>query len=180
MDIQRGMLVLTAAAIAAGLCACQGAGGTFGAFGGSPEGIPVVFESIEGPPAPVKAAFAAELASAAASRKIDLAGADGEARYRLRGYLTTETSADGETSLAFVWDVFDAEKRRAKRLTGSSPIKAAAADRWSGLDKAALAKLAAESADEIAGFLSQSRSEAPTMTASASPTGQPALGFAAP
>jgi hypothetical protein len=128
----------------------------------------------------VKAAFAAELASAAASRKIDLAGADGEARYRLRGYLTTETSADGETSLAFVWDVFDAEKRRAKRLTGSSPIKAAAADRWSGLDKATLAKLAAESADEIAGFLSQSRSEAPTMTASASPTGQPALGFAAP
>lgn len=92
-------------------------------LGGSPEGVPVALESIDGAPAPVRSALANELA-AASERKAELVGSSAEARYRVRGYLSTET-ADGETKVAYVWDVFDAQNRRAKRLAGSSPARIA-------------------------------------------------------
>jgi len=74
--------------------------------------------------------------------------------------------------VAYVWDVFDSQKRRAKRLEGSSPVPAASI---STLDKQALAKLAQASMDEIADFLSAAKSEqpaaseAPIQTARAQP-----------
>ena len=142
------------AAMAVALGACQGTGAS---FSGSPAGVPIKVESIEGAPAPVKTAFASALAAAASDRQVELVSAATEARYRVRGYLTTEATEDGATTLAYVWDVFDDSKRRTRRLTGSSPIRSVAGrNSWSGLDKAALAKLAAESMDEIAGFLSGS------------------------
>ena len=143
---------LAAIGLMAALGACQTS------FSASPEGIPVALESIDGAPAPIRTALADELANAATDRKVDLVGASAEARYRVRGYLSTSTE-DGETKVAYVWDVFDAQKRRAKRLEGSSPAPAASI---SALDKAALAKLAQASMDEIAAFLSASKSEAPS------------------
>jgi hypothetical protein len=124
--------------------------------GGSPAGIPVKVESIDGVPAPVKTAFASALLAAASDRQVDLVGSAKQARYRVRGYLSTEAAEDGSTALAYVWDVFDDSKHRARRLAGSSPIPTAPGkSSWSGLDKTALAKLAAQSMDEIAGFLSE-------------------------
>lgn len=148
--------IRAAAAGTLALCAagCQsGGGGGLFVASGSPAGKPIAVESIEGVPAPVKTALTDELASAATSRKVELVGTSAEARYRVRGYLSTETTADGGSQLAFVWDVFDAQKRRTKRVTGTSPIQAASLD---GLDKEALRKLAAESMDGLATFLSAS------------------------
>jgi hypothetical protein len=141
---------LAAIGLMAALGACQSS------FSGSPEGIPVALESIDGAPAPIRTALADELATAATSRKVDLVGASAEARYRVRGYLSTSTE-DGETKVAYVWDVFDAQKRRAKRLEGSSPAPASLSD----LDKDALARLAQASMSEIAEFLSAAKSEPP-------------------
>ncbi|WP_112662699.1 hypothetical protein [Microvirga flavescens] len=146
-----------------GLGACQSNGAS---LTGSPEGVPIVLESIEGAPAPVQTAFVGELNSAASDRKVEFVGTSTQARYRVRGYLSTETH-DGQTSVAYVWDVFDAEKRRAKRLTGSSPLKSATGNPWTALDKATLAKLANASMDEIAEFLSAAKAEAPFQTAEA-------------
>ena len=141
-----------AGAFALLLAGCQ-SGGVSGLFagGGSPAGKPISVESIEGVPADVKTALSDELVFAAASRRVELVGANGEARYRIRGYLSTEQTADGQTQLAFVWDVFDAQKRRAKRVAGASPMRGVAGD---GLDKEALRRLAAESMDGLASFLS--------------------------
>ena len=105
---------LVIAALTLSLGACQTS------FSGSPEGVPVALESIDGAPGPVRSALADELATAASERKVELVGSSAEARYRVRGYLSTET-ADGETKVAYVWDVFDARNKRAKRLSGSSP-----------------------------------------------------------
>jgi hypothetical protein len=165
--------LLAASLLLIGLAACQESG-TFTAQRGSPAGIPVALESIDGVPATTRNALTSELTAAASSRQVDLAGASSAARYRVRGYVSKETTAEGGTALAFVWDVYDAEKRRAKRLTGSSPI---AGSDPAGLDKETLAKLAAMSMDEIAEFLAESKS-APTVTADASGAG-PGLGFAA-
>ena len=148
------------------LGACQsGGGGSFASLGGSPAGVPIALEVVDGPPAPVRTALTAELVAAASKRQVEIAGVSGPARYSVRGYLSTETDAQGSTALAYVWDVFDADKRRAKRLTGSKPIRAAGRDPWSGLDKDTLAKLAAESMDEIAVFLSESKRAGATVTA---------------
>jgi hypothetical protein len=161
---------LAAPAVLIGLAACQET-----AVRGSPAGIPVALESIDGIPATTKTALTSELSAAASSRQVELAGASSTARYRVRGYLSKETTTEG-TSLAFVWDVYDAEKRRAKRLTGSSPMRSSSDP--AGLDKETLAKLAAMSMDEIAEFLAESKS-GPTVTADASGGGS-LLGFLAP
>jgi hypothetical protein len=150
-----------AAAAALALCAagCQsGGGGGLFAASGSPAGKPIAVESIEGVPATVKTALSDELASAATSRRVELVGSSAEARYRVRGYLSTETTADGGSRLAFVWDVFDAHKRRTNRVTGTSPMQAASLE---DLDKEALRKLAAESMDGLATFLSASAAAPP-------------------
>src|SRR5215203_3155086 len=123
-----GRSLSLAAVAACGLAACQTAGG-------SPAGKPIAFESIEGAPAAVRTALAGELASAAFARQVEIVGNGNPARYRVRGYLTAEPTADGGTALA-------------------APIKAASRKNpWDGLDKEALARLAARSMDEIATFL---------------------------
>jgi hypothetical protein len=173
---RHALLVAATMVAGVGLAGCQGAAGSLA--GGSPDGMPIAIESIEGPPATVSTALASELAAAASDRRVDLADTPASARYRVRGYLSTETGPAGETTLAVVWDVFDAEKRRAKRLTGSRPLPSGASDPWSDLDRATLAKLAAESMDEIAVFLSEAKSNGPTLTADASAAPAGALGFA--
>jgi hypothetical protein len=142
------------------LGACQGS------LTGSPEGVPVALESIDGAPAPVRTALIGELATAASDRKVELVGSSAEARYRVRGYLSTETS-DGVTTVAYVWDVFDAQKRRAKRLAGSSPVRVPSGS-ISSLDKETLAKLAQSSMDEIAEFLTAAKAGTAFQTAEAS------------
>src|SRR3954469_8004540 len=91
------------ALVAWGMAACQSGGGSLFGGAGSPAGQPIALESIEGAPAAVRTALNGELASAASMRKVELVGNVGEARYRVRGYLTTERTADGGTALAFVW-----------------------------------------------------------------------------
>jgi len=138
-------------AMTTALGACQGS-----LMGGSPEGVPVSVESIDGAPAPVQTALLGELATAASERKVELVGSSAEARYRVRGYLSTAME-DGETKVSYVWDVFDAQKRRAKRLDGSRSVTLASGS-ISAIDKETLAKLAQASMDEIAEFLSTSKS----------------------
>jgi hypothetical protein len=144
-----------------GLAACQSAG----TAGGSPAGVPIAVDIIDGPPAPVRTALAGELVAAANAREVEIVGTGAAPRYRVRGYLSTQTGDGGGTSLAYVWDVFDVQKRRATRLSGSSPLERGSASSWTGLDRAALARLAAQSMDEIAGFLSEAKA---TTTADAS------------
>lgn len=128
----------------------------------SPAGQTLAFEGIEGPPPAIRSELLAELASAASSRSVDVTGSALAARYRVKGYLKTETTEDGGTALAFVWDVFDASKRRAKRVAGLSPIRASGAEAWQDLNREALRRLAGRSMDEIAAFLaSRNDPEAP-------------------
>jgi hypothetical protein len=153
----KGWERLAAAAMMISLGACQGS------VSGSPEGVPVALESIDGAPAKVQTALIGELTTAASDRKVELVGSSAQARYRMRGYISTETN-EGETKVAYVWDVFDAQKRRAKRLAGSSPVSIGSSS-ISSIDKETLAKLAAASMDEIAEFLAASKSESSFQTA---------------
>ena len=157
MALQKGLIL---AALGAGLAGCQTGGSmSFASLTSPDRGMPLTVESIDGPPAPVQTAIVDELASAAARNNVDLVTDGSPVRYRVRGYLTPDTSAPGKPALAYVWDVFDAQKRRATRVSGSSSLKVSRKDPWEGLDKEALAKLAADSMAEIASFLSDARTD---------------------
>ena len=129
----------------------------------------------------MRSALTQELVAAASARQVELAGSEAPARYCVRGYLSTETDPEGGVALAYVWDVFDAEKRRATRLAGSSPIRTASVDPWSALDQDTLAQFAGRSMDEIAVFLSEAKiaAAAPAGSSGAAPASGPALAYAA-
>jgi len=76
-------------------------------------GVPVSVQSISGAPEDVTTSFAGLLGEAAAERKMEIVPGNKPARFRVKGYLTAQPTEDGQTSLAFVWDVYDETKKRA-------------------------------------------------------------------
>jgi hypothetical protein len=97
------------AALAGGLAACQTAGDPLAGTQAN-----IALEGFVGVPEPVGRELSAELARAAEARRLRLVPAsDSSARWVLRGYL-----APGDGALAYVWDVYDREGRRAHRLAG--------------------------------------------------------------
>lgn len=139
------------AALALCLGACQGKEGSYASLDGTGSAS-ILLESLDGIPAPVKAAFLEELTTAALDRKVEIAGPDAQARYRIRGYLSTQT-INGQRKIAYVWDIFDSQQRRAQRLTGSDPLPGQSPQPLSSLDRATLTQLASASMDDIAAFL---------------------------
>jgi hypothetical protein len=117
-------------------------------------GVPVSVQSITGAPDAVTTRFAGLLGEAAAERKMEIVPGDKPARFRVRGYLTAQPTEDGQTALAFVWDVYDESKKRAQRVQGESlGRRGGGSDPWAGIDQTVVAKAASESMDAIAGFL---------------------------
>ena len=117
-------------------------------------GVPVSVQSISGAPDQVTTAFAGLLGEAAAERRMEIVPGDKPARFRVRGYLTAQPTADGQTALAFVWDVSASTKQRAQRVQGESIGKrSGGSDPWAGIDQTIVAKAASDSMDAIAGFL---------------------------
>src|SRR6185369_3703472 len=80
----------------------------------------VTFESIDGPPPDVFRKLVASLNDEAATRRVAVVPRQAAATYRVRGYVTALVDRD-KTSFAWVWDVYDADKRRALRVTGEEP-----------------------------------------------------------
>ena len=74
-------------------------------------------------------------------------------RYLVRGYLSAYRTADG-AALEYVWDVFTKDKQRAQRVNDAIEVKGAGPDPWTIVGQAALASVAAKSADDLAAFLS--------------------------
>jgi len=149
--------------------------------GVSPRGAAVALVSIDGAPGETAQRFAEALKTESAAREIVFVEA-AKARYHVRGYLAAYPGADGVT-VSYVWDVFDAGKRRAQRMSDELTVKAArAADPWAGLDEAALASVAGKSADDLAAFLSNTpeavaaakAAPAPAAAAALSPEAKPA------
>ncbi len=117
-------------------------------------GVPVSVQSISGAPEQVTTRFAGLLGEAAAERKMEIVAGGAPARFRVRGYLTAQPTEDGQTALAFVWDVYDEAKKRAQRVQGESLGKRGSGeDPWAGIDQTVVAKAASDSMDAIATFL---------------------------
>jgi hypothetical protein len=115
-------------------------------------GASVAFVSVDGPPAEVSASFSQIMAREAAAHDIVVAD-EKKARYLVRGYLSAYATADG-AAVEYVWDVFNKEKQRTQRVDDVLDVKGDGADPWRIVGEAALASVAAKSADDLAAFLS--------------------------
>ncbi|HEY1311913.1 MAG TPA: hypothetical protein VGF02_13275 [Pseudolabrys sp.] len=150
LHLSRPSLVLAAIAAMA-LTACNPQDNP-SAMAGQPRGASVAFESIEGPPPGQFRQLVQSLNTEAQSRQLAVMSRDSASAYRVRGYLAAKM-AKRETTISWVWDVFDRDDHRALRITGEETAKGAHRDAWSAADDAMLERIARNSMDQLAAFL---------------------------
>src|ERR1700710_1475988 len=131
--------------IACGLGGCAGGGAVSGSYamasGGNGSGATVAFESIDGPPPQVFDRMVSVLDSESKLRNLAIVSREGGASYRVRSYLAAQVSR-GRTTIAWVWDVYDASQQRALRLSGEEPAGKSGRDAWAAADDVVLRRIA--------------------------------------
>jgi hypothetical protein len=129
------------------------------------EGATIIFESIDGPPRPVSARLARSLDQEAATRRLVVVTRGGQALYHIRGYVAANAEG-GTTSLAWAFDVYDAERRRAFRLSGEE--RASSSGAWTAASDQVLQRIASSSLEQIMAFIASDRTGAGSNAAAAS------------
>ena len=137
----RGCFAALLLVAASGLGGCAGGGTASRAFVMASNGQTVAFDSIDGPPPQVFDRMVGVLDSEGKLRNLAIVSREGQAVYRVRGYLAAQV-AHGRTTIAWVWDVYDRDQQRALRLSGEEPAGKAGRDPWSAADDLVLRKIA--------------------------------------
>lgn len=131
-------------AVACGLGGCAGGGVSAGgsaAMASYSSGPTVAFESIDGPPPPIFDRMVGVLDSESKLRNLSIVSREATASYRVRSYLAAEVN-HGQTTIAWVWDVYDRDQQRALRLSGTEAAGKAGRDPWAAADDLVLRKIA--------------------------------------
>jgi hypothetical protein len=115
---------------------------------------PISFAPIFGAPSQVENQLSGQLVTEAKQKNIPVVTEKGKsATFTVRGYLTASKERNSN-KLAYIWDVTDKSGKRVHRILGeeSTPAKAGR-DAWSTFDSAALQKIAAKTATDLAEWL---------------------------
>jgi hypothetical protein len=143
----RGVIPLLALA----LTGCIADGQTTGSLV-SGRNASIAFESIDGPPQPVFQKLVENLAAEAVARQVSVISREATPSYRVRGYMAAHLEG-GRTHIGWVWDVYDANKRRVLRIASEEPAGRRHGDAWTADDDAMLRRIARTSMDRLAVFL---------------------------
>jgi hypothetical protein len=144
-----GMLLMAAVALA--LAGCNHDGQPTAAMA-QPRGATVAFDSIDGLPPGQFQTLVKSLNDEAQSRRLAVISRDSPSAYRVRGYIAAKVVKD-QTTIAWVWDVFDGEERRALRIAGETTAKGRHRDAWAAADEAMMNRIARASMEQLASFL---------------------------
>ncbi len=128
----------------------------------------VAFESIDGPPETVFRNLVQQLNQEAQSRQVSVVSRESAAQYRIRGYVAAHVQGK-RTTISWVWDIYDADRQRALRLTGEEagpPGRTA----WSAADDQVVGRIARDGMTRLAAFLGSP----PVPDASPAPQEEPA------
>jgi hypothetical protein len=179
MRIARGRSAIGIVAVAASL-ALAGCitTGTTPVSPTAAEGATIIFESIDGPPRPVSARLAKSLDQEAAARKLVVVARGGQALYHIRAYVAAHPEG-GATSLAWAFDVYDAQRKRAFRLRGEERAAGPSArgpSAWAAANDEVIGRIALTSIAQLMTFIAADRT--PGATAAAPPTQGTALAAA--
>jgi hypothetical protein len=145
--LRAGARVLAAGLLAAAcaLGGCAGGGPASNSYAMAPaagSAATVTFESIDGPPPQVFDRMVGVLDSESKLRNLSIVSREGSAAYRVRSYLAAQV-VRGNTVIAWVWDVYDANQQRALRLSGEEPTTVKGGrDPWQAADDLVLRKIA--------------------------------------
>ncbi|HVZ52803.1 MAG TPA: hypothetical protein VG986_12605 [Pseudolabrys sp.] len=137
-----------------------------------PRGATVSFESIDGLPTAQFHKLVADLNDEAQSRRLAVISREQPAVYRVRGYLAAGVE-QGKTTISWVWDVFDGSQHRTLRIEGEEKAQSAPNDAWAVADDAMLRRIANNSMDQLAAFLTSPTAVPATSTVA----GEPAIAF---
>ena len=145
--------------LAVSLAGCAG-GALTNAFSGSGGGSatskldPISFAQIIGPPASVSSQLTSQLISAAQQKKITVVTDKGKpATYTVRGYLAQSNERKSE-KITYIWDVTDNSGKRVHRILGEESVPAKpGAKPWMSIDQAAMQRIAAKTASDLALWL---------------------------
>lgn len=122
--------------------------------------VSIAFESIDGLPRDISQRLLRDLNEEAAALQIAVVPASGAPAYRMRGYVAAHAEGSA-TSIAWAWDVYDAELQRAFRLSGEERAGSTAtpagrnpaARSWAMADEALLRRIARAGMEQLAGLL---------------------------
>jgi hypothetical protein len=115
-------------------------------------GVPVALISLNGAPEAVISRLSISLAKQATRREIIIVGVDGKPRYQVRGYVTLQATAEERSSLVWTFDLYDSQRKRARRITGSELLASKGED-WSAINDVAIERVSSNALDDIAEFL---------------------------
>ena len=170
-EMARGVAIaatLVATASSLGGCANGGATNAY-AMAGSASGQTVAFESVDGPPPQVFDRMVSVLDSESKLRNLSIVSREGTAAYRIKSYLAAEIS-HGRTTIAWVWDVYDQNQKRALRLSGEETAGKSGRDAWAAADDLVLRKIAQAG---LSGLTNMINGTAPVDTPSPAPSATP-------
>ena len=117
-----------------------------------PRGATVAFNSVDGLPPAQFQKLVQDLNDEAQTRRLAVISREQSSVYRVRGYLAVKV-AKRQTTVAWVWDVYDQDEHRALRISGEETTKVRHRDVWSAADDAMLRRIAHASMEQLAVFL---------------------------
>jgi hypothetical protein len=136
---------------ALGLAGCSSSGLPPGFSNISQRGTTVAFDSIDGPPETVFRSLVQQLDQEARAQQVAVVSRESAAQYRIRGYVAAHVQGK-RTTISWVWDIYDADRRRALRLAGEEagpPGRSA----WSAADDQVIGRIAQNGMARLAAFL---------------------------
>jgi hypothetical protein len=126
----------------------------------SGRGATIAFESIDGAPRPIFQKLVENLASEAVAHQVTVISREAAANYRVRGYMAAHLEAR-QIHIGWVWDVYDANRRRVLRIASEEPAGRRSGDAWNAADDAMLRRIARSGMDRLAAFLDAPGTTAP-------------------
>jgi hypothetical protein len=161
-------------ALATAACTTDGAPTPMAAAARGPT---VAFESVDGPPESVFHNLVRALSFEAETRQVAVVSRTDNAQYRVRAYLAAQSQ--GKTStVAWVWDVYDADQRRAVRFAGEEPASTAGTGTWAIADDQVLRRIAYRGMDRLVAFLTAPGSNTGSPPPAVPPSAGPAVAAA--
>jgi hypothetical protein len=140
-----------------------------------PRGATVDFDSLDGLPPGQFQKLVGNLNEEAQSRRLAVISREQTSAYRVRGYLAVKVTKR-QTTVAWVWDVFDRNEQRVLRISGEETAKVRNRDAWAAADDAMLRRIAGTSMEQLAAFLT-----APEVAPGTAPSlAEPQVAMAAP
>lgn len=114
------------------------------------------FDPIVGATVDVATPLTERLAQRARARGITLAGsADPSTTHVLKGYFSTLTEG-GQTTVIYVWDVYDPAGNRLHRINGQQKAPAGKGEGWNGVPPVTMQAIADSTVDQLASWLGSS------------------------